>query len=559
MAACTALAVTLIGVAVTLLYFLPMSTVIFRNTSVLRLASAGFGAGALSFPAPAAAKTELPQWIAFAWLIGIALFQLRALGGWLAVSRLRRSGVFAPEHAWQARMNRLAADLFVKRPTLLLESAHTRVPVVIGHLKPVVLVPVGLLTGLPSAQVEAILLHELAHVRRHDYLINLLQTVVEGILFYHPAVWWISSTVRAERENCCDDLVVAVSGDAHQYAKALTALAESSSQLAMAASGSSVVNRVRRLLQLPEAPRAGLGPLVIAGLLVVVCALGITHAKAAPQTAALNQTSYMKWLNEDVTYIIRDDERAAFKRLATDEEREKFIEQFWLRRDPTPNTPENEFKIEHYRRIAYVNARYGASTGLPGWKTDRGRIYITYGPPDEIESHPSSTDPRGFPYEQWKYKLIEGVGQNVIVEFDDTNKTGEYPMTRDPQPPKEKLAEPHKRPSQSGPLFAVDGNGLKAAMEVNAGRFLKVAIPIDNLAEQFNLVTRITTLTNRPVEMTRRHLARCVTKASDECLVSPAIEFQSTELASGTYKFAAAVKEYPSEKLHVYTGQFHIQ
>jgi GWxTD domain-containing protein len=96
---------------------------------------------------------------------------------------------------------------------------------------------------------------------------------------------------------------------------------------------------------------------------------------------------WREWINEDVTYIITDDERKALKQLNTDEERQQFIEQFWLRRDPTPATIENEFKEEHYRRIAYVNELYGWS-GIPGWKTDRGRICITYGPPDEIDSHP---------------------------------------------------------------------------------------------------------------------------------------------------------------------------
>ena len=98
------------------------------------------------------------------------------------------------------------------------------------------------------------------------------------------------------------------------------------------------------------------------------------------------ETPYKKWLNEDVAYIITDEEREAFKRLSTDDERQQFIEQFWLRRDPTPDTEENEYKEEHYRRIAYANERF--ASGIPGWKTDRGRIYITFGPPDEIESHP---------------------------------------------------------------------------------------------------------------------------------------------------------------------------
>jgi len=153
------------------------------------------------------------------------------------------------------------------------------------------------------------------------------------------------------------------------------------------------------------------------------------------------ETPYRKWLNEDVAYIITDEERAAFKRLQTDEEREQFIEQFWLRRDPTPDTAENEFKEEHYRRIAYANERY--ASGIPGWKTDRGRIYITFGPADEIESHPSGGSyerpmeegggtTSTYPFEQWRYRYIEGIGSDIIIEFVDPTMTGEYRMTMDP-------------------------------------------------------------------------------------------------------------------------------
>src|SRR5512141_1210545 len=153
------------------------------------------------------------------------------------------------------------------------------------------------------------------------------------------------------------------------------------------------------------------------------------------------ETPYRKWLNEDVSYIITDEERAAFKRLQTDEEREQFIEQFWLRRDPTPDSIENEFKEEHYRRIAYANERY--ASGIPGWKADRGRIYITFGPPDEIESHPSGgtyerpMEEGGgttstFPFEQWRYRWIEGIGSDILIEFVDPTMTGEYRMTMDP-------------------------------------------------------------------------------------------------------------------------------
>lgn len=150
---------------------------------------------------------------------------------------------------------------------------------------------------------------------------------------------------------------------------------------------------------------------------------------------------WRKWLNEDVTYIITDEEKTAFKRMSNDEEREQFVEQFWLRRDPTPDSQENEYKEEHYRRIAYTNERY--ASGIPGWKTDRGRIYITFGPPDELEDHPSGgtyerpIEEGGgttstFPFQKWRYRWIEGIGQDIMIEFVDTTMTGEFRMTMDP-------------------------------------------------------------------------------------------------------------------------------
>ena len=150
--------------------------------------------------------------------------------------------------------------------------------------------------------------------------------------------------------------------------------------------------------------------------------------------------TYKKWLNEDVVWIITDEERAAFKQLSNDEERDNFIEAFWQRRDPTPDTEENEYKEEHYRRIAYANEHFAA--GIPGWKTDRGRIYIMYGPADEVDSHPSGgsyerpTEEGGgetstFPFEDWRYRYLEGIGQEVIIEFVDSCMCGDYHMTID--------------------------------------------------------------------------------------------------------------------------------
>src|SRR5579884_338233 len=150
--------------------------------------------------------------------------------------------------------------------------------------------------------------------------------------------------------------------------------------------------------------------------------------------------TYKKWLDEDVRWIITDEERAAFKRLSNDEERDQFIEQFWLRRDPTPDTVENEYKEEHYRRIAYANEHFAA--GIPGWRTDRGRMYIMYGPPDEIDAHPSGgeyirTPEEGggetstFPFETWRYRHLEGIGEQIEIEFVDKCMCGDYHMTVD--------------------------------------------------------------------------------------------------------------------------------
>src|SRR5579871_4360537 len=152
-------------------------------------------------------------------------------------------------------------------------------------------------------------------------------------------------------------------------------------------------------------------------------------------------TPYKKWLQEEVPYIITDEERSAFLRLQTNEEREQFIEAFWQRRDPTPDTVENEFKEEHYRRIAYANERF--SSGIPGWRTDRGRMYIMYGPPDQIEDHSSGGsyqrpieegggETSTYPFQQWRYRYIEGIGNDVNIEFVDPTMTGEYRMTMDP-------------------------------------------------------------------------------------------------------------------------------
>jgi GWxTD domain-containing protein len=390
---------------------------------------------------------RLLPWITPLWLSGVLLFSLFRAAGWAALRRLRRRAISDAPQAWLEALNRIRIRMKVARPVALLESGLTRVPLVIGHLRPAILMPLGLLSGLPAEQIELILMHEMAHVRRCDYLVNMLQTFVESVMFYNPAVWWISGVIRTERESCCDDIVVESTNKAPLYASALAALEEIRSDqraVVMAAAGGNLVKRIRRILRQSEPQRSALVPVLSAvALIVVIAGLLAAHPIGQqPQPGRIvfpNQ--YASWLEQDVVYIITAEERAAFVSLSTNAERDQFIEQFWQRRDPTPGTRENEFRDEYYRRIAYANEHFASSLPGPaglGWRTDRGHIYIMYGPPDEKETHPGRTyvRPDGttepYAFEVWRYAYIDGIGRNVLLEFVDTNGTGEFRQSIDP-------------------------------------------------------------------------------------------------------------------------------
>lgn len=223
---------------------------------------------------------SLLPWLVLSWLAGALMLSLRFLGGWTSVQRLKLKRINLATQDWQEMIVRLSRRLRLSRPVRLCESALVEVPTVIGWLRPVILVPLSLLTGLDGQQIEALLAHELAHIRRQDYLVNLLQTAVETLLFYHPAVWWVSRRVRTEREHCCDDLAVAACGDVLGYARALTKLEQlrgrdrEAEQFAMAATGGSLLKRVRRLIETPKSssPRASVW---LAGFVVILAVLGI--------------------------------------------------------------------------------------------------------------------------------------------------------------------------------------------------------------------------------------------------------------------------------------------
>src|SRR5271155_5052614 len=206
-------------------------------------------------------------------------------------------------------------------------------------------------------------------------------------------------------------------------------------------------------------------------------------------------SQYKKWLNEDVIYIITNEERSAFVHLQTNEEREQFIEAFWQRRNPDPDSPENTFKEEHYRRIAYTNEHF--ASGIPGWQTDRGRIYLMWGPADEVDPQPSGGSWEGPPnegggetftyhFEDWRYRYLEGLGENVEIEFVDPTMTGEYHLTMDP--------------SEKDALLYVPGAGLtqmeSMGMSSKTARFnntdgTHLAAPLGGEPENQNEFTRL--------------------------------------------------------------------
>ena len=260
-------------------------------------------AGAATLPdsvraiVPEVQPAHFLAWVVVVWLVGAAALWVRLAGGWVVAARMRSMLVRRAPPEWQQTLQRLGAQIGLSRPVRLLVSALVQVPTVVGWLRPVVLVPVGSLGGLPAEYVEALLLHELAHIRRHDYLVNMLQSVAEALLFYHPAVWWVSGHIRAGRELCCDDVAVSVSGDALTYARALAHLESyhpAHLTAALAATGGSLADRIARLLgQSRPAVRTGLGPGVVTIAVLLVTAgyglFGQSDAHPAFEVASIKR------------------------------------------------------------------------------------------------------------------------------------------------------------------------------------------------------------------------------------------------------------------------------
>ena len=253
----------------------------------------------------------LLPWVVIGWAVGVFALSCQLLLGWRQIARLTHHAVTTLDATWLGRLAELGWRMGIDRPVRLVESALVEVPTVIGWLRPIILLPASCLVGLTPAQLESILAHELAHIRRHDYLVNLLQSVVETFLFYHPAVWWVSRQVREERENCCDDLAVEICGDRIAYARALATLEElrpAPAQFALAASGAPLLQRIQRLAgqsrknpNRPGWPLAGIIVLLLIALLAM--SLRGNRAMAGGDGNVSTNTVRVEITNHDSTIV----------------------------------------------------------------------------------------------------------------------------------------------------------------------------------------------------------------------------------------------------------------
>jgi TonB family protein len=263
----------------------PVATFLFLHDS-------GQGGAAMAGTALATRLSPAPVFVpgmngvVMLWLAGVALLSLRALGGWCLARSLGRQGTLPVPAELLHRCQNLKRRLAVAGPVRFLLSRRVAVPLVVGALRPVVLIPVSALAGLSPQQLDALILHELAHIRRLDTVTNILLAAMETILFYHPAVWWVSRQVRIERENCCDDTAVSACGDAGLYVEALTSLESRKGYgLALAADGGSLKSRVARLLDMPVQP-AGFSLSAVTGLAMLgLVAASVAIAAPSPQKA----------------------------------------------------------------------------------------------------------------------------------------------------------------------------------------------------------------------------------------------------------------------------------
>lgn len=373
----------------------------------------------LSMPALTVPPDWAP-WLVGLWMCGVMALVCRNAASyamaWLGAHR-RRATMPDP---WPGVIARLCRSLGITRTVRAFRADSWRVPSVFGWWRPVIIIPAAALVRLTPAEMEAILAHELAHVARHDWIVNIVQTLVETVLFFHPAVWWVSNRIRKEREFCCDDIAAGVTRDRGALARALITLEESRWAPALAASASPLRLRVERLIgagnQRNGHPR--LAALALAGLLFGAALWRPVVAgqpppepppPPPPPPAALKKKT-----PKPPPPVPPSPPPPAGVAGGVQE---------GLAAQPSDGVkPEVERLVDEEiaRRIRWVNERF-AQSGVQGAESDRGRIYLFWGPPDEIEVHPGLK-------EAWLYRELAAYGKNAIFEFDGAGKLTKAPV-----------------------------------------------------------------------------------------------------------------------------------
>lgn len=430
-------------------FLIPFSQLIFPATQIpLLQSSANYFSGDAPLPISGvlsggelnASQTSAPLWmqvVVIVWgLVAAALF-LRLLTGFLLTRMLFKSAQLIQQNVY--------------------ESNLIQVPLTAGLVHPRILLPLDW-RSWDENRFSAVLAHEGAHVDRRDPLLMFAASLFRSVFFFHPFAWWLRTELTRLAEDASDDVAMAVTGNRIGYAETLLSFMQRSQtgrvewQGVAMATRQTRAQRMDRILDSDRPLSQSLSLRAFCSLLAIALPLiyitATSEVVEAQNSQELNQPAplptgdrYSKWLSQDVIYIIKDEEKAAFNRLQTSAEKDQFIEQFWEHRDPTPGTARNEFKEEHYRRISYAD-RFSFGT-VDGWRSNRGRIYIVYGPPDVIESHPQgSTYKRPaeqgggqtvtHPWEKWRYKWIEGVGAEIFFEFVDSTHDGQYRMISAP-------------------------------------------------------------------------------------------------------------------------------
>jgi GWxTD domain-containing protein len=442
---------------------------------VIRQISQPFASLPILIPAQPIAKAapvaspSLGSVFTFVWITGAAIVLLVWLVRWIQLIRIVRG-----------------AEPFgagVNSPGIrILTSRAGREPGVFGVFRPVLLLPEGLAHNLTAEQLEPIIAHEMFHVRGRDNLAAAMHTVVQALFWFHPLVWWLGNRLVDERERACDEAVLHAGHDPADYAEGILKVCKSNLMMpacVAGVSGSNLQKRIEVIMENRETRNltsgkkllltvAGVGALMVpiftgmmsaaqtpvshpsavqqmprthgdhAATLPVIGQVAraespvFSHTPVLAPQAAQTANEQQQSLDAASIIVMSDEEQKAFQQLTTDEQRENFIKNFWLTRDPSPGTPSNEFKAEYDRRVAYANEHFTTRSGVPGSQTDRGKMYILYGPPDAILPPNIDSSLRSVPIEMWTYRHIDGKGDNLVFEFVDRQMNGGYTLVYDP-------------------------------------------------------------------------------------------------------------------------------